>query len=182
MMQPNASRLSINLGKAKNNTTTNFLVDWTINAGRIIIVVVELLTLGALGYRFVIDRQIVDIHDLINKEQFFINAQAQKENLYRNVQSRLDSIQSLEAQTQSETTFLKKLLALTNSPDFSATTLEQSQGTITITGNTFSIFSLNKLIEALKEDQGVVSISLDELTSADSGGLRFRLNVLIQGR
>lgn len=176
-MQPDAPHLSINLGKERTDTTTGLLFKWVVNAGRIITIIVELLTLGALGYRFVIDRQIVDLHDKIVQEQLFINAQAKKETLYRNLETRLSSIQTLNTQIQERTKFMKSLLLLTNTPEYASTNLTISDTSVSIEGNTGSIFSVNSLIDTLKKDPNVSSISIDDLTSLDQGGVKFRVSI-----
>lgn len=178
-MQNDAQRLSINLGRKDPNTPSSLFIKWTVNTGRIIIVIVELLTLGALGYRFFVDRQIVDLHDQIVKAQLFVDHQAKNEALYRNLQGRLASIQTLETDTQQKVKFLKELVGFLNTNEFVSSNLDVSDTTIVIDGQTYSIFTLNSLIDKLKKNPTVLSISIDELTSLDQG-IRFKLTTQLK--
>jgi hypothetical protein len=178
-MQPGSPNLSINLGKRNEQTTVSLFYKWVINTGKIIILGVEMLTLIALGYRFIIDRQIVDLNDQINKAQLFVNAQSKKENLYRNLQERINEIGKAEAATSTKVGFLKRLTSELNSSDFLTNTLDISDLAVGIEGQTYSIFSLNALIDTLKNDPDVISISIDQLTSLDQG-IKFKLSIQLK--
>ena len=177
-MQPGVPHLSVNLGKRPQDSTASLAFNWIINTGKIIIISVELLTLGALGYRFYVDRQIVDLHDQIQRAQLFVNAQAKKENLYRNLEDRLTAINKIDTQSQKKAAYLKELISLINANDFISSNLNVSDTTVGIDGQTYSIFTLNSLIDKLKKNPNIVSISLDELTSLDQG-IKFKLTTQI---
>jgi hypothetical protein len=72
-------KININLSSAGKATVGKVVYGWTIDAGRAIIVGIELIALAALGYRFVIDRQIVDLHDQIKTQEVYIAAQSSDE-------------------------------------------------------------------------------------------------------
>lgn len=173
-MQNDAQRLSINLGRKEEGTPATLFIKWTVNTGRIIIVGVELLTLAALGYRFIIDRQIIDLHDQIQNTQLFVDHQAENEKLYRNLQDRLSSIQTLQAETSKKVSFLSDLVTYLNTNEFISSNLNVADTTVSIDGETYSIFTLNNIVSKLKENPDVVSISIDELTSLDQG-VRFKV-------
>lgn len=172
-MQNDAQRLSINLGR-KEQTPASLFIKWTVNTGRIIIVSVELLTLAALGYRFFIDRQIVDLQDKIQKTQIFVSAQSKNEAQYRNLQERLSAIQTLQDTTNKKVRFLRDLVSYLNTSEFTSSNMNVSDNSITIDGQTYSLFTLNSLISKLKKNPDVISISVDELSSLDQG-MRFKL-------
>lgn len=178
-MQPGSSNLSINLGKNRADTATGLFYKWVITTGKIIIVVVELITLGALGYRFFVDRQIVDLNDQIKRAQLFVEAQSKKENLYRSLQDKLTQINTIAEKTQIKVGFLEELTQSLNSSEFITTSLNISESTISIEGEAYSIFALNTLIDSLKENPDVSSISVDELTSVEQG-IRFKLTTRIK--
>ncbi|MFI5265472.1 MAG: hypothetical protein ACHQT7_01880 [Candidatus Levyibacteriota bacterium] len=179
MMQPNQSQLSVNLGKNKESTTTGYFLKWAVNTGRIILVTVELITLGALGYRFIVDRQIVDLHDQIQNALLLVNSQAKSETLFRNLQGRLNTIQTLETETQAKVNFLKEIISLLNTNEFISSNLSVSDASITIDGQTYSVFTLNTLIDKLKTNPNVISISIDDLTSFDQG-IKFKLTTQLK--
>lgn len=175
-MQNDAYSLNINLGKKKDINTGNIFLKWAITKGRIIVIAVELLALGALGYRFFIDQRIVDLNDKIKNQQIFIQAQTQQERQFRNLQSRIDTIQSISSETQTKVLFLQSLLSLATENALLSSSLSLTNNTVSIDGQASSIFSLNSFVEALKKNKNVKSISIEELSTLDQG-VRFRITV-----
>lgn len=175
-MQNDAYRLNINLGKKKEANTGNIFIKWAISRGRVIVIVIELLALGALGYRFFIDQKIVDLNDEIKNQQIFIQAQAQQEKQFRNLQSRIDTIQAITSDTQTKVQFLGDILSLASQSALLSSSLSLTDNTVSIDGQASSVFSLNSFVEALKKNPNVETISMDELSTLDQG-VRFRITV-----
>lgn len=169
---------SINLSEKKEKGVGSVFFQWVINAGKIIIIIVELLALAALGYRFIVDRQLADLHDKIKNQQLFVSGQAPKEALYRNLQKRLTVISSISEISQGKIDFIKTLVSTLNSGQFSSTNLTVTNNLIGIDGKTTSIFNLNTLIDQIKKNPDVTNISIDSLASVDLG-IQFKLNVTI---
>lgn len=178
-MQTEPFKLSVNLKQKPEEGLTNAFLKWAVNSGRIIIVVVELLTLSALGYRFFIDSKIIDLHDKIKKDQQFVNALSKKEELYRSLQNRLALINTLETQNTAKINFLNQLVAVLNTDRFIETTLTFSETSIGINGKTYSVFDLNSLIDSLKSNPNVLSISIDDISSGDQG-IAFHLTTTLK--
>lgn len=173
-MPSDSSRLLIDLGKKNTDTATNTAFKWAINSGRIIIVVVELLTLGALGFRFFIDRQIVDLNEKIKTQQGFISGQAPKERGYRNLQQRLSDINSLSIASEKQIEFINSLTKILSSTSFITSSINATDEGISVDGQVYTIFTLTNLVDTLKKNPNIVSISVDDVTSADSG-VHFKL-------
>lgn len=168
--------VKINLiGKPQGSLAHDFL-KWSINVGRVIIVATELIALGALGYRFYMDRKIIDLHDQINREQLFIKSQASKEEGYRSVQNRLDIIKQTETNTKMKIDIMNSILQTVATGAFSSTNLTIDQSSVGFSGVAFSIFPVNTFIEDLKKNPNVTSISLDDVSST-TGGIQFRITV-----
>lgn len=178
-MQSENFHLSVNLKQKPDEGLPNIFLKWAVNSGRIIIVVVELLTLSALGFRFFVDSKIVDLHDKIQKDQFFITQLAQKEAKYRSIQKRLGIVSTLEKQNASKVSFLKQLTQDLSTNEFGETNLSFSNDTIGISGKTYSVFTLNTLVDKLKSNPNVLSISIDNLASLDQG-IEFRLTTQLK--
>lgn len=178
-MQNDAYRLNINLGKKKENNVGGIFFKWAISRGRVIVIVVELFALGALGYRFFIDQQIVDLNDQIKKQQIFIEAQAQKEKQYRNLQSRINAIQTITSEAQTKVQFLESLLTIASGSALLSSSLSLTENTVSIDGQANSVFSLNSFIDAIKKNPSVSSISMEELSTLDQG-VRFRITISLK--
>ncbi|MGE5042486.1 MAG: PilN domain-containing protein [Candidatus Levyibacteriota bacterium] len=168
-MQNGPFKLSVNLKQKPEEGVTNAFLKWAVNSGRIIIVVVELLTLSALGFRFYIDSRIIDLHDKIINDQKFVNALSKKEVLYRSLQNRLTLVNTLNTQNNEKIDFLNQLVTILNSDRFIETTLTFSETSIGINGTTYSVFDLNSLIDNLKGNPNVLSISIDSISSGEQG-------------
>lgn len=173
-MPSDSSRLLIDLGKKNTDTATNTAFKWAINSGRIIIVMVELLTLGALGFRFFIDRQIVDFHEKIEQQQNFVNAQETKEKGYRNLQQRLTDINSLTIASEKQIEFINSLTKILSSNSFIKSDINATDDGINVDGQVYNIFTLNDLVDTLKDNPNIVGISVDDVTSTDQG-VHFKL-------
>jgi hypothetical protein len=175
----NSPQVNINLiGRPKVEFSTSF-VKWTFNVGRIVIALTELVALGALGYRFYIDRTIIDLHDQIKKDQIFVSSQADKEKNYIGIQNRLAYIKNVNQDTGIKINLLNEILNTISSGSFKSNNISIDQNSISIDGTAFSIFTINQFIKELKNNKSVSSISLDNFTSAPSG-IQFKLTIEIK--
>lgn len=168
--------IKINLSGKPRETTTAVFFKWAINTGKIIIALTELLALGALAYRFTIDSKIIDLHDQIKKERIFVDSQKKKEDEYRALQTRLTSIKKIQEETKQKISVMNGVLQTISDGRFSSTNLIVSQNTISLTGTSLSIFPINNFIDDLKQNPSVISISIDDLSSVDTG-IRFKINI-----
>ena len=166
--------VGINLSSKAGTRIESVFFSWAVNAGKIIIILTELVALSALGYRFVVDRQIVDLHDQIKREKILLDGQKDKEQEYRNIQTRLTQVQTISFSTKSKIDIMNNILSAINNGNFSSTTLSLDQSEFTIEGYATSVFTINNFINAVKQYPEVTTISLDDIESSDKG-IRFRL-------
>lgn len=179
MPKKSAPRLNINLSSLGKATVGKVVYGWTIDAGRAIIVGIELIALAALGYRFVIDRQIIDLHDQIKVQEAYIAAQASDEKTYRSIQERLTNVKLTNEETSAKVTLMNEILTAIASGTFFSTTLSISDRTIIAEGSTFSIYTLTDFLNGLKSYPSVSSITIDEINTADEG-VRFKTRIEIK--
>jgi len=176
-----ADSLNVNInliGKPKVSFSQDFL-KWTFNIGRIVIVMTEIVALGALAYRFYIDRKIIDLHDQIKRQEIFVETQAEKEIRYRNIQTRLASIKNTEENTNIKIDIMNQIFGMVDLGNFSSTSLTIDLNSIRFDGVAFSIFPINTFIDELKKNPNVSSISLDDVSST-STGVQFKINIEIK--
>ena len=179
MAKKSAPKLNINLSSHGKATVGKVVYGWTIDAGRAIIVGIELIALAALGYRFIIDRQIVDLHDQIKVQEAYIAAQAADEKTYRSIQERLKNIKMTNEETSAKVTIMNEILKAIENGTFFSTTLSISGRTIIIDGSTFSIYTLTGFLEGLKQYTSISAITIDEINTADDG-VRFKSRIEIK--
>lgn len=172
-------KLNINLSSKGKATVGKVVYGWTIDAGRAIIVGIELIALAALGYRFVIDRQIVDLHDAIKTQEVYIAAQANDEKKYRSIHERLKNIKTTSQDTAAKVQLMNEILKAISSGTFFSTNLSISSKNILVDGSTFSIFALTDFLNGLKGFPSVAGISIDEINTADEG-VRFKTRIEVK--
>jgi hypothetical protein len=177
----NSPHVKINLiGKARISVADNFL-RWATAVGKIVIVATELIVLGALFYRFTIDRRIIDLHDQIQKASLFVKAQSAKEEDFRSIQNRLLNIKDTEEDNAAKVEIMNEILGLAAAGKFSSTNFTVARHTISINGTTYSMDNINDLLKSLKDNPNVASISLDEV-SGITQDVKFKLTVELKRR
>lgn len=172
--------ITINLtGKPKESNSTLFY-KWTIQIGRIVIVLTELIALSALFYRFIIDRQIADLNDQIDRQILFVKNLEQKELQFRALQDKLATIKVIKDDTDAKINVMNIVLDAANQGVFSTNSIAVNKNIISVSGQTSSVFSLNSFVESLKTNEYITTIGIDEITSGESGIL-FTLNITLAG-
>lgn len=179
MAKKASPKININLSSTGKQTVGKVVYGWTIDAGRAIIVGIELIALGALGYRFVIDRQIVDLHDQIKTQEVYIAAQSADEKTYRSIQERLKDIKITNSETAEKIQIMNEVLKAISAGTFFSTTLSINDKNILVDGSTFSIVTLTDFFNRLKQFPAVAAISIDEINTADEG-IRFKSRIEIK--
>ncbi|MDE2025485.1 MAG: hypothetical protein KGJ07_03255, partial [Patescibacteria group bacterium] len=81
-----SANTTINLVRGRRPRVLDQFVGWALTIGRVVVILTELIALGAFLYRFGLDRQLVDLHDKIAQEQSIVDLLKQNENSYRNLQ------------------------------------------------------------------------------------------------
>lgn len=173
------TRLNINLRSRGKESVSDVFYKWAVDAGRGIIIGIELIALIALGYRFYIDRKIVDLHDAIDREQTIVTSQTNQEVLYRGIQDRLTNIKSTTDETSAKITIMDAILQAISQGTFYDTTLAITSKEVILDGSTFSIFTLNTFIDSLKQIPSVEAISIDEIDN-NNDGIRFKLRINVK--
>lgn len=179
MAKKQSSKLNINLSSSGKATVGKVVYGWTIDAGRALIVIIELIALAALGYRFVIDRQIVDLNDQIEVQEAYIAAQAEDEKRFRGIQERLKNIKIVNEETQAKIVVMDEVLNAIETGTFFNSSLSINDQSLVMSGSTFSIYTLTDFLEGLKNYPSVVGISIDEISTANDGA-RFKARIQIR--
>ncbi len=179
MAKKNSPKLNINLSSRGKQTLGKVVYGWTIDAGRAIIVLIELIALVALGYRFIIDRKIVDLHDQIKVQEIYIQAQAADEKTYKSIHDRLKNIKNTNEETATKVQIMNEILNAISSGAFFSANLSINKQSIIVEGGTFSLVTLTGFLENLKNFPSVASISIEEVATSDEG-VRFKARIDIK--
>ncbi len=166
--------IRINLTLRARKSIQSAFLKWAVSAGKLIIIGTELIALSALGYRFMIDKKIIDLHDEIDREIALVEIQKDREQEFRDIQNRLAQIKSIEDKNKIRFDTISKITGAISKGVFTTDNLVINEQRIQFEGASLSIFSIYNFIEELKNDSNIYAITLDEVTSS-SQGIRFTL-------
>jgi len=152
---------SINLLGNKNKTL-DLIVSWALTIGRALVIIVELVALGAFLYRFSLDSQLQGLQTKIKQEQAIVVYQKNGENKYRNLQERLTLISFVSKDSAKNLKTFKDIVALAPS-GFTFKILDLSAGKVQLEANVNSVTALSSFIDKLKAYPLIDSVSLDKI-------------------
>lgn len=173
------SNIKINLNPKVREEITSIFFQWVISIGKAIIVITELAALSAVFYRFVIDRQIIDLHDRIKRAEILVKAQDKKEKEYRQLQERLTSVKTLIGNTDTKISVLNQILSEVKKNGFLTTKFNLNQNLVAIEGKAPSVFGLADFINKLKNNETISGISLNQVNSLQQG-VDFQINITLK--
>lgn len=152
---------SINLVKNKENFSDVFL-KWALSIGKIVIVIVEIITLSAFIYRFSLDAKLETFHSSISQQQAIINSLKNNETEYRNLQQRLSYISNFSKQATSTENIFNNILSFVPL-GITLTSFSVYANHVTIDSNATSAVALNDFITKLKNYPLATDISIDNI-------------------
>lgn len=169
---------SINLYKGRNRNFVDRFIKWSLSAGRLIIILTEIVALSAFLYRFSLDRNLIDLNDQIKNEEARLTILKVNEDKYRNLQDRLSQIAKLSSATEytfsTLNTFIKNI-----PPNMSFSTIQFANNTLNMAGSVPSVASLFNFIKSLKEDPQIKTVSLGRIENKISNAtILFTLTIV----
>ena len=153
---------TINLLKNNSNNTVNQVINWALTIGRVLIIIVEVIALTALIYRFVLDAQLRDINSRIIQDKAILDSQKENEDKFRNLQDRLTLETSIINQGKDKIKIIKDIIGFTPQ-GMTLTKVSSSIDGIKIDTNVSSVFPLSTFINSLREYPETDSISIDKI-------------------
>ena len=147
---------SIDLAKGKSNLGDD-IIRWALGFGRLLIILVEIVAFSAFIYRFVLDREIVDLNDEIKSKQAIVKSLEDNEADYRNLQNRIADIKRI---TNNENTKLKLLNDVVEftPPEIAYENFLAEGDELKITINLASIPALTTYIDSLQKYDQIESV------------------------
>lgn len=160
---------TINLAKKKIDFFDVFL-KWALTAGRIIIIITEVIALSAFLYRFSLDRQLIDLHDTIKQKQTIVNNFKTNEDKYRNLQERLAFASQFGNEGQRKVKLFRDIIGFAT-PDLIFNSLLLSEDAIRMEIRVRSLSPLSKFVNALRNYSLIKTISVDKIENRTSIGI-----------
>jgi len=139
---------------------------WAMGTFRIIVIVTEMIVMGAFLSRFWLDAQNSDLSSAIKIKSAQIIAQAATEKEFRNVQSKLNIAKQIGPVIPPS----QKIYAITSKlpPDVNLTSVSVLENTAQIKGSSASEFEIAQFISNLKTNPSFKSVDLGQISSSES--------------
>ena len=148
----------IDLVKGKTSLSDEIL-KWALSFGRFLIIVVEIVAFSAFIYRFVLDRQIIDLNDKIKREQAIIESSKEQENTYRNLQERLATIKKSSTTGSMVPKIIQEIV--NNTPEeITYNSFNIGNGKLEMELNVSSFATLTKFLETLRKNPQISSLTI----------------------
>ncbi len=157
----------IDLIKSKTSLTDEIL-RWALSFGRFLIILVEIVAFSAFIYRFVLDRQIIDLNDKIKDEQAIIESSRTQEETYRNLHERLATIKSASTIKNFTPVIVKEIVEKTP-PEITYNSITASENKLDLDINVASFPALTAYAKSLKEHPNVTSVIITGIDNSSGG-------------
>lgn len=158
---------SINLlNKVSASSSIDQVLSWALSIGRWIVIVTELIVIAAFLGRFWLDMRLNTLKEDIETQKNLIQAFAQVESEFRQVQKRINSVaDALKAQPDVRHIFGEFNKSFPQTTDLSINQLNWNKNTISINGEavdekTISIFENNLRASPIVESVQLTNVSL----------------------
>lgn len=162
---PSSAR--IDLIKGKTSLVDQFL-KWALSFGRLLIIIVEVVAFSAFMYRFVLDRQIIDLNDEIKTKQSIIESSKIQETTYRNLHERLATIRKINTTGNTTPQILKGIVD--NTPtDITYDSVSIGDGKLSMQLSVTSFSTMTEFMKSLKENPQIESATITGIDNSSGG-------------
>lgn len=158
---------NINLLKDKNKNFIDKFIAWALTIGRVIVIVTEMIALGAFLYRFSLDRELIDLHDRTKRKEQIVRLLKPNEEKFRNLQKRLEVAGKFESESENLINTYQTLNALAPT-DIVFGNVTTSPQKMKFDVNVQSVISLATFINRLKKNEKIASVSIDKIENKTS--------------
>ena len=146
------------------------IIKWALSAGRVVVILVELVALATFLYRFSLDRQIIDLRAKIKQEQAVLAFLNDREDKYRNLQERLTLASSFATNNDAKIKTVEDIISFIPE-DMSLNSFSFSKESLRLNVDISSVSSLTQFTEKLKKHPSVGSVSIDKIENRPSNAL-----------
>jgi len=169
----------INLAKDRHIPVFDRFMNWTLTSGRLIVIITEVVAVIAFAYRFSLDERLVDLRSLIKQKQNVISVLKNDESKYRNLQDRIAIASSFSTKAAKSNQTITDIVNLVpNYVGISSFVLNKDRLNMDI--EVSSLSSLANLIDSLKKNPDIKSISIDNVANNPSVGLSVDTTIMLK--
>lgn len=145
------------------------LIKWLLSSGKFIVVLVELVVIGAFVFRYKLDTDLADLQDLIKEQVPYLQSLKNDEKEIRKVQFQLSTARKIIQSNPDYPQILSKIAELTpKNIKVNKISIDKTRSfpkvSMSITGQTSSDLALSAYIHALKKEALFSEISLSNIS------------------
>lgn len=177
-----APKTNTNLSPIKNLLRTNLLTKkgeaipfhiklfrWLLSSGRYIVIVVEMIVIGAFVYRYKLDSDLISLKEEISQQSAYVQSLKNDEDIIRLTQFQLASVKEVKQKNLDYPSILLTIARLTPQnirlTSINVSSSQASQPSVlSITGDTPSNAELSAFIKALQKDPTFEAVSLSNIS------------------
>lgn len=170
---------SINLVKNKQIPFLDKFMNWALTAGRLIVIITEVVAVAAFIYRFSLDEKIIDLHSAIKQKQALVSLLKPDEDKYRNLQERI-ALASTISEKSIKTNKIVLDIISSVPPGTTINDFIFNKDRINISVSLNSVSSLTDFIEPLKNHPNIKSLSIDAIENKPSLGILVTVSAMLK--
>lgn len=160
------------------DTLPGKLMIWATQIGRYIIVFTELIVIFSFASRFKLDRDLTDLTARVTQKKAVVESYAEVETQTRLIQRKLELTDSLL--NESKAIDYVNLLTPRIPPAVSLTQLTYGESKILIQGDAANSNAFGQLVLSLQQEPVFKSLSVDRVSSGESGDIGISFSLTIQ--
>lgn len=158
------------------NTPLGKALNWLLSAGRVIVVLTQLVVIAAFLSRFWLDRQLTDLADRNNELKTQIEARASFESAFRDLQERLSVYGKVYGEKTIASSVIANIASLLPS-DVSLSSVSMTEGAFVLQGSALSERGLAGFIKALDGKEEFENTVLTEVSLETGGQQTIRFSI-----
>lgn len=181
-MSAAAKKVNLLVREGFEYTTLGRVLTWALSAGRVIVILTELVVIAAFLSRFWLDRVLTDLNEANNNKRKQIEASGRFENDFRALQDRLVNYKKLAQKTE-DSAKISQIASLLPA-DVSLKRISISKKDLQVTGFSLSEGGLAGLIKGLADSKKYENVQLDGLSLSTEGqqGFVFTIKGTVAGK
>jgi Tfp pilus assembly protein PilN len=164
------------------STTFGRVLAWGLSTFRVIVIITEVVVMGAFLSRFWLDARVSDLNDEITQKSAVIEATSQFEEEFKSAQKRLGIYTAIAAD---DTTAASTLEAITSHipTNVTLTTYSYLVDSASVKGYSASERSIAQFIANLESEEGFGDVSLTQLGASEdqASQLLFSIDITLKG-
>jgi len=183
MAAPKPKKINLLIQEGFENTQIGKVLNWLLGAGRVIVILTELVVIIAFLSRFWLDRQLTDLIEENKTKKTQLESSVNFETDYKNLQARLLAVKELDRLKLVSSEYIKEATRLLPA-EVLLSNISYNQDKVTLVGTSLNEAGLAGLLKSLEESAKFTGVSLTNISLDKStpGAINFSLGAEIEGK